>query len=180
MSVVDVATLPVGLQCCQLVFQCRLAVAVAGSQLEVLVLHGSLFAVFDACQLFLFFDNLRWYLSVREMYARACLVHGVDGLVREGTVADVTLCQPDTSLDGLVSVVDMVVVLVAVLDVVQYLERLVERRRLDDDLLEAALQGTVFLDGVAIFVQGGGADALYGAAGQRRFHNVGGIHGACC
>ena len=117
---------------------------------------------------------------MREMHARACLVEGVDGLVGEGAVGDVALCQFDTRVDGLVGVLHVVVVLVAVLDVMEYLQGLVLCGRLDEYLLEAALQGSVFLDAVAVLVKGGGTYALYGAACQRGFHDVGGIHRACC
>ena len=42
----------------------------------------------------------------------------------------------------------------------------------DIDWLEAAFQGGVFLDVLAIFVQSGRADGAQLAAGELRFHNV--------
>ena len=45
-----------------------------------------------------------------------------------------------------------------------------------DHLLEPALQGSVFLDAVAIFIQGGGTDTLYHSARKCRFHDICGIH----
>ena len=54
----------------------------------------------------------------------------------------------------------------------------VDGRGLDHDGLEAALQGGVFLDVLAVFVQGGGADALEFAARQGGLEHVGGVHGA--
>ena len=52
------------------------------------------------------------------------------------------------------------------------------RRRIDDDLLEAAFQGAVLLDVLAVLVERGGADALDLAAGQGRLEHVGGVDGA--
>jgi hypothetical protein len=51
-------------------------------------------------------------------------------------------------------------------------------RGLDDDRLEAALQGAVLLDVLAVLVERGGADALDLAAGQGRLEHVGGVDGA--
>ena len=49
--------------------------------------------------------------------------------------------------------------------------------RLDDDRLEAALQGAVLLDVLAVLVERGGADALDLAARQGRLEHVGGVDG---
>src|SRR5262249_33296754 len=57
-------------------------------------------------------------------------------------------------------------------------DRLVLRRRVDDDLLEAPLQRPVLLDVLAVLVQRRGADALDLAAGQGRLEDVGGVDGA--
>src|SRR5262249_5043829 len=60
----------------------------------------------------------------------------------------------------------------------QDLDRLLARRRVDDDLLEAALQGAIFLDVLTVLVEGGGTDALDLAAGQRGLEHVAGVDGA--
>ena len=46
------------------------------------------------------------------------------------------------------------------------------------DGLEAALQGGVFFDVLAVLVDGGGAHAMQFPPGQGRFDHVGGVHGA--
>ena len=51
-------------------------------------------------------------------------------------------------------------VLISGFDVIQNLHGLGRRGGLDEDLLEAALQGTVFLDVLAVFVKCSGTDAL--------------------
>ena len=46
-----------------------------------------------------------------------------------------------------------------------------------EDRLEAALQGGVLLDVLAVFVERGGADGVQLAPGQHRLEQVGGVHG---
>ena len=52
---------------------------------------------------------------------------------------------------------------------------LLERRLLDHDRLEAALEGGVALDVLAVLVERRRADALELAAGERRLEDVGGV-----
>ena len=49
--------------------------------------------------------------------------------------------------------------------------------RLDQDWLEAPLQGRVFFDVLAVFVERGGADAVQFAAGQHGLEHVAGVRG---
>ena len=67
------------------------------------------------------------------------------------------------------------VLLVALADAHQDVDRLLERRLLDHDRLEAALEGRVALDVLAVLVEGRRADALELAAGQRRLEDVRGV-----
>ena len=67
------------------------------------------------------------------------------------------------------------VLLVALADAEQDLHRLLERGLLDHDRLEAALEGGVLLDVLAVLVERRGADALQLAARQRRLEDVGGV-----
>ena len=55
------------------------------------------------------------------------------------------------------------------------LDGLGDGRRLDDDRLEAALEGAVLLDVLAVLVERGGADGLDLTARQRRLEHVGGV-----
>ena len=70
----------------------------------------------------------------------------------------------------------MMVVLVAVLDVVEYLQCLLVGGGFHLYLLETALQCSVLLDGVAVLVERGGTDTLDDAACQCWLHDVGGVH----
>ena len=72
----------------------------------------------------------------------------------------------------------MVVLLVAVAEALENLDRLRLRRGLDHDQLEAAVQGAVLLDVLAVLVQRGGADALDFAAGEGGLQHVRGVDGA--
>ena len=76
-------------------------------------------------------------------------------------------------LDGGIGVADGVKLLVAFLDAVDDLDGfgLVGRRHLDG--LEAALEGTIFLNGFAKLGGCSGADALNIAARERRLEDVG-------
>ncbi len=65
-----------------------------------------------------------------------------------------------------------VVLLVPLPDAEQDLDRLLDGRLLDHDRLEAALEGRVALDVLAVLVERGRADALELAAGQRRLEDV--------
>ncbi len=51
-------------------------------------------------------------------------------------------------------------------------------RLVDDDRLEAPLEGGVLLDVLAVLVERRGADGVQLAAGQHRLQHVGGVHGA--
>ena len=74
----------------------------------------------------------------------------------------------------------MMVMLVAVLDVTQYLECLIESGGLHLDLLETTLQGSVLLYRVTILVEGCGSDALYCSTSQCRLHDICSIHRTRC
>ena len=68
--------------------------------------------------------------------------------------------------------------LVLVLDVPEDLDRLVDRRRIDHDLLEPAVERAVLLDVLAVFVERRRADALQLAARERRLEHVRGVERA--
>src|SRR5204862_175483 len=69
-----------------------------------------------------------------------------------------------------------VVLLVALAQPLEDLDRLVHRRRIDDHRLEAALERAVLLDVLAVLVEGRRPYALQLAARQCRFQHVGRIH----
>ena len=111
----------------------------------------------------------------RRRTRRGGLVDEVDRLVRQVAVGDVADRQVRRGLHGVVGDRHLVVLLVALADAHQDLDGLLERRLLDHDRLEAALEGGVALDVLAVLVERGGADALQLAAGERRLEDVGGV-----
>ena len=100
------------------------------------------------------------------------LVDEVDGLVGQVAVGDVADREVGSGADGLVGDGDLVVLLVALADAQQDLDRLLERGLFDHDRLEPALEGGVALDVLAVLVERGRADALELAARQRRLEDV--------
>ena len=74
----------------------------------------------------------------------------------------------------------MMVLLIAFLHIVEYLKGLLGSRRLYYYFLKTALQGTVLLYRIAVFIKGSGTDTLYHASCQGWFQDVGSIHASLC
>ncbi len=70
------------------------------------------------------------------------------------------------------------ILLIVIAQTLENCNRIPERRFRHDDRLQAALQGGVFFNVLAVFFQRGGADQAHFAAGQGRFHNISRVHGA--
>ena len=109
---------------------------------------------------------------------RGRLVDEVDGLVRQEPVADVAVRKGRRRHDGRVLDPDAVVDLVALLEPPQDGDRVLHGGLLDQDGLEAPLQGGVLLDVLAVLVEGRGADAAQLAPGKGRLEHVRGVDGA--
>ena len=108
----------------------------------------------------------------------AGLVDHVDRLVGQLAVIDVARRQLHRRLDGVVGVAQLVELLEIGLQALQDLDGVRHRRLVDVDLLEAAHQGAVLLEILAVFLVGGRADAAQRARGERRLQQVRGIHRA--
>ena len=91
---------------------------------------------------------------------------------------DVLGRQLDGRLHGLVAVLELVIFLEVRLQPFDDLDRVLDRRFLDVDLLEPADQCAILLEMLAVFLVGGRAEAPHGARLQRRFQQVGRIHRA--
>ena len=105
----------------------------------------------------------------------AGLVDEVDRLVGQEAVADVAVGEHRRRHQRVVLDAHAVVDLEALLQAAQDGDRVLDGRRLDHDRLEAALQGGVLLDVLAVLVEGGGADAVQLAARQHRLEQVAGV-----
>ena len=111
---------------------------------------------------------------------RRRFVHQVDGFVRQEAVRNVTVGEHGGRHQGSVFDAYAVVDFVALFQPAQDGNRVLYRRLIDDDRLEAALQRGVFFDVLAIFVQRRGADAMQLAAGEHGLQQIAGVHGAFC
>ena len=180
LSLLTFALRPALVELLQLCLEHRLTVSVASSQFEVLVSHSLLLLLLDAGNLLFLLSNLWRHLSITKMYARTSLVEGIDGLIRHKAVCHIAVCQFDTCQERLVCIADVVMLLIAVLDVTEYLQRLLVGRRLHLYLLEPALQGTILLNRITVFVEGGGTNTLDGSTCQCWFHDVRCIHRSWC
>ena len=96
----------------------------------------------------------------------------LSGQVAVGDVAD---REVRGGVHRVVGDLDLVVLLVALADALEDLDRLLERRLLDHDRLEAPLERRVLLDVLAVLVERRRADALELAARQRRLEDVRGV-----
>ncbi len=109
---------------------------------------------------------------------RRRLVHEVDGLVRQKAIRDVAVRQHRRRHQGRVLDRHLVVVLVALAQAAEDGDRVLDRRLIDHDRLEAPLQGRVLFDVLAVLVQRRGADAVQLAARQHRLEQIAGVHRA--
>ncbi len=107
-----------------------------------------------------------------------CLVHQVDGLVREEAVAEVAVGEGGRRVERLVGEAHLVVDLVGVAEPLEDLDGLLDGGFGHHDGLETAFQGGVLLDVLAVLVDGGGADHAEVAPGEGGFEDVPGVHGA--
>ena len=134
----------------------------------------------DAGKVFLRLAQGRGRRGMAEAHTGGGLVDQVDGLVRQMSAGDVADRQVDSRLHRFIRDRHLVVLLIALTDAHEDLDRLLERGLLDHDRLEAALQGRVALDVFAIFVESRRTDALQFSSRQRRLEDVGSIDGALC
>ena len=106
------------------------------------------------------------------------LIHQVDGLIRQEPVGDIAVGEGRRSDQGRVLNFDTVENLIPLLESPQDRDGILHRRFGDHYRLEPPLQGGILFNILAVFVQGGGADAVQLTPGQHRFEQVAGIHGA--
>ena len=106
------------------------------------------------------------------------LVHEVDGLVGQEAAGEVAVGQHRRGDERGVLDAHAVVDLVALLEAAQDGDGVLDRRLVDEDLLEAALERGVLLDVLAVLVERGRADHAQLAAGEHRLDHVAGVHRA--
>ena len=92
------------------------------------------------------------------------LVDQVDGLIRQEPFGDIAGRKVRGRIQGFIGDRQAVVLFVSAAHAVENFDGLFNRRLVHDDGLEAALQGGIAFDVLAVLVQGGGADHLQLAA----------------
>ena len=105
-------------------------------------------------------------------------VDEVDGLVGQEAVADVAMRERGRGDDGRVLDAHVVVRLVALFEAAQDGDGVFDVGLADVDDLEAALEGGVLLDVLAVLVERGCADGAQFAAREGRLEHVAGVDGA--
>src|SRR5262249_7706054 len=152
--------------------------AQVGSLLEILLGDGGFLFLIQLLDLAVEFLEVRRPGHGPQPHASAGLVDHVDRLVRQASAGDVAIGKLDGFFESLVLDLHAVVGLIAVAQPLEDFDRLGRRRRVDDDLPEAAFESAVLFDVLAVFVERGGADALNFAAGEGGLEDVGGVDGA--
>ena len=155
--------------------QLLLAVAQRRGPLELLGLDRAFLVLADVGDLLLELPVVGRRLHAPDAQPRAGLVDEVDGLVGEVAVGDVAVGEVRRGDDRLVGDRDAVVRLVAVAETLQDLDRVRDRRLLDLDRLEAALERGVLLEVLAVLVERGGTDGLQLTAGEHRLEDGRGV-----
>ena len=168
---VDAVAADLGLLGRLLLEQRLLLVAQAPGLLEALLLDGRLLGLLDLVELELDLAQVGRRGHALDAQAAAGLVDEVDRLVGQVAVGDVAVGEVGRGDERLVGDRDPVVGLVLVAEALEDLDRVGERRLVDLDRLEAAFEGGVLLDVLAVLVERGGADRLQLAAGEHRLED---------
>ena len=117
-------------------------------------------------------------VRVLQVQVGAGLIDQVDGLIRQKTVRDVPLAQQHRLTQDAVGDLDTVIRLVVGSQTLEDLDGILDGRLAHRHRLEPSLQGAVLLDGLAVFIKGGGADDLDLAPGKSGLQDVGSVHAA--
>ena len=98
----------------------------------------------------------------------AGFIHQVDGFIRQETVGNITVRQRCCRNQSAILNFNTMVHLIALFQATQDGDGILHRGLLHHNGLETAFQSGVFLDILAVLVQGGGANAVQLTAGQHR------------
>src|SRR5690554_6707100 len=123
-------------------------------------------------------DNGFGYHNVGDVYARTGFIQGVDGLVGQVTIRNVSFGQLNTGRNGFRCIIIIVVIFVAAFYVVQNNFRFFGCGAFYHHFLEAAFQGSILFDVLSVLVKCSGTNALNFSTCQCRLQHIGGIQGA--
>ena len=155
-----------------------LLIAELGGLLEVLVADRLLLLGADGLDLGREVLDVGGAAEGGDAGAGAGLIHHVDRLVRQEAAGDVAIGELGGRFQRRIGEDGLVVVLILAADPLEDEDGILDRGGLDLDRLEAAIEGGVLLDVLAVLVEGRGANALELAAGEGGLEDVGGVHRA--
>ena len=155
-----------------------LLVPEAGCLLKVLMGNGILLFRHQGIQLLFLGLHIRRCRVGGDTDPAACLVHQVDGLVRQEPVLDVAVRQVNRRLNGIVGDMQLVMGLIPVPEPPENLNGFLLGGFPHLHRLESSLQSRILFNMLAVFIQCGGADALDLTPGQGRLENVGRVQAA--
>ena len=155
-----------------------LLVAQAGCLLVILRVDGLFLLLAQLGGLLVQNLNFRRSGHALDAQARTGLVNQVDGLIRQEAVGDVACREVHGGLNRLVGDGDTVVSLVLIAHTLQNLHGELLGGLVHQNRLEAALQGGVLLDVLAVLVQGGCTDGLQLASSQHGLEDGGSVNRA--
>jgi len=136
----------------------------------LLVLHVGEFGVH--------LGDLGWKVRAVDARAGTRLIDDVDGLVGQEAILHIAVGKRDGGLDGLVGVLDVVMLLVAVLQTANDPDGVLGRWLTNAHRLEAPLEGGVLLDVLAVLIGRGGTNDLNLATREGRLEDGCRIDGA--
>ena len=110
--------------------------------------------------------------------ARRRFIHQVDGLIGQEAIGDVAAAEYRRRHQGVIGNAHAMMHFIALLEAAQDRNCVLDGGLIHEHLLEAALQGRILFDVLAVLIKGGGADAAQFAPGQHRLEQVAGIHRA--
>ena len=172
---VHLAGLPALLATLALLLELPFLVAERGRTFEVLGVDRGFLAEPDLGDLLIDLANVGRGGHPADPRARPGLVDQVDGLVRQGPVGDVAVGEVRGRDQRVVGEAHAVVSFVTVAKTLQDLDGVGDRRLLDHDRLEAALERGVLLEVLAVLVARRGSDGLQLTAGEHRLEDAGGV-----
>mmetsp|Transcript_24617 Transcript_24617/g.41127 ORF Transcript_24617/g.41127 Transcript_24617/m.41127 type:complete len:578 (+) Transcript_24617:1095-2828(+) len=159
-------------------FQLHLAIAELASLLEVLPTDGAILLLKKRLKLLVQVARLLRERSVPEAHAGAGLVHKIDRLIGEEAVRNELVCELGSLLQSLIGVGELVVGFVTLAKSLKDADAVIHGGLRHHHGLEAALEGGVLLNVLAVLIQSGCANALQLSTGKRGLQDVGGIDSA--
>ena len=150
-------------------------VTVEGGLFVVLVVNSLLLVGFSRVDLIF---NRVWISRLQgEVLPGTSFIEQVDRLVRQEPVLDVTVRELSSGHDGVIRVLNVVVILVTTLDPVKNLDGFLDGWFVNLDWLEPPSEGRILFD-LPVFVEGRGPDELEVTPGEGWLQDVTGVHAA--